>query len=77
MVYCHEWIQMRDGTMEVVPLKEDLSDRAGEPVRLFAASEAAGAVQDPKRSFVTDGPFLYRSKNGSLLMIWSTFINNA
>ena len=77
MVYCHEWIQMRDGTMEVVPLKDDLSDRAGEPVRLFAASEAAGAVQDPKRSYVTDGPFLYRSKTDTLLMIWSTFINGS
>ena len=26
--------------------------------------------------YVTDGPFLYRTKSGELLMIWSSFIEN-
>ncbi len=29
MVYCHEWVQMQDGTVEMVRLKDDLSDVAG------------------------------------------------
>ncbi|UCG57019.1 MAG: family 43 glycosylhydrolase, partial [Phycisphaerales bacterium] len=35
MVFCHEWVQIRDGTMELVRLKEDLSTVQGRPVTLF------------------------------------------
>ncbi len=75
MVFCHEWVQLIDGTVDAVPLKPDLSDAAGEPVRLFRASDAPGAKKGPREGKVTDGPFLYRSpKSGALFMIWSTFI---
>jgi hypothetical protein len=75
LVFCHEWVQTVDGTVEALPLKDDLSDAAGEPVRLFKASDAPGAKTGPKEGKVTDGPFLYRSpKSGALFMIWSTFI---
>jgi GH43 family beta-xylosidase len=78
MVFCHEWVQITDGTMELVRLKEDLSDVAGKPVTLFRASDGAwvrnlkemGGKQD---GYVTDGPFLYRTQNDELLMIWSSF----
>ena len=26
MVYCHEWVQVKDGTVEMIQLKDDLSD---------------------------------------------------
>ena len=78
MVFCHEWVQMQDGTMELMRLKTDLSAAAGKPVTLFRASDAPWRRnqedRDPKtRSWVTDGPFLYRTKGGNLLMTWSSF----
>ena len=75
MVFCHEWMQLVDGTMDVVRLKPDLSATAGEPVVLFKASDAPGAKTDPLDGKVTDGPFFYKSpRTGRLFMIWSTFV---
>lgn len=75
MVFCHEWVQTIDGTMDVVQLKNDLSGTVGKPELLFKASDVPGARTDPKAGKVTDGCFLYRSpKSGKLFMIWSTFI---
>ena len=75
MIFCHEWVQIADGTMELVRLKADLSDVAGKPKTLFKASDAKWArkLHFTKASYVTDGPFLYRTKSGRLLMIWSSF----
>ena len=80
MVYCHEWVQIRDGGMNLVELKPDLSERNGEITRLFHASSAPWSTgsdpEHPERStYVTDGCFLYQTKNKNLLMIWSSFMN--
>ena len=79
MIYCHEWVEMMDGTMELVQLKNDLSGTIGQPIRLFCASAAewstGSARSDGQRTYVTDGCFLYRTKTGKLLMIWSSFKN--
>ena len=40
MVYAHEWIQKVDGTMEAIPLNDDLTAAAGDPIHLFKASDA-------------------------------------
>ena len=72
MVYCHEWVQVRDGTICMIRLKDDLSNVVGEPVTLFKASDAPWTPEGRDR-YVTDGCFLYRTKNGKLLMIWSSF----
>ncbi len=75
MVFCREWVQVIDGTMECVQLKDDLSDVVGKPQTLFKASSAPGAVKSADSGKVTDGCFLYRSpKSKRLFMIWSTFI---
>ncbi len=75
MVFCHEWVQIVDGTIDFVPLKADLSDVAGAPEALFHASIAPGAKQAPNAGKVTDGCFLYKSEHsGKLFMMWSTFI---
>ncbi len=76
MIYCHEWVEMQDGTMELVQLEPDLSAAVGQPVRLFCASAAewsTGNKAGEDRSYVTDGCFLYRTRTGKLLMIWSSF----
>lgn len=80
MIYCHEWVEVMDGEMKIVRLKEDLSEPVGQPIRLFCASAASWSTgsgnEDPKlRTYVTDGCFLYRTKADKLLMIWSSFKN--
>ena len=72
MVYCHEWVQIRDGTIELVRLTNDLSDTVGVPQLLFHASDASWTPRGRDR-YVTDGPALYRSKSGKLFMLWSSF----
>lgn len=78
MVYAHEWGQKGDGTMEAVALREDLSDAAGDPIHLFKASDApwinARTVPNTRlANYVTDGPELFRTKTGRLLMLWSSY----
>ena len=72
MVYCHEWVQTKDGTIDLIRLTDDLSAVVGDPVTLFAASDAPWTPAG-KASYVTDGPCLCRTKTGRLLMIWSSF----
>lgn len=75
MIFCHEWVQVIDGTMDYVQLKDDLSDTVDKPHLMFKASDAPGSVKDPNRGKVTDGCFLYRSQRSNrLFMIWSSFI---
>ena len=74
MVFCHEWVQIKDGTIAYLPLTDDLRAAAGPAVELFAASSAPwNNHDDPDGTHVTDGPFLYRTSGGKLLMLWSTF----
>ena len=78
MVFAHEWVQITDGTIEYVRLKDDLSETAGEPKRLFRGSDAAWARKSPEWGcWVTDGPYLFRSKSGKLFMVWSSFSNSS
>jgi arabinan endo-1,5-alpha-L-arabinosidase len=73
MVFCHEWVQITDGTVEYVQLTDDLSATVGEPKRLFQASEAPWARKTKQYgSYVTDGTWFYRTKTGRLLMLWSS-----
>lgn len=72
IVFCHEWVQVKDGEIHAMPLKDDLSAAAGKPILLFRASEPHWADKT-RETFITDGPFMYKTKGGKLLMIWSTF----
>ena len=75
MVFCHEWLQVRDGEMCAVRLSDDLKQAVGEPFLLFRASEPDWALKD-KTEFVTDGPWMYRTACGKLLMLWSSSAAN-
>ena len=70
MVYCHEWCQMGNGTIEYAPLSPDFASFEASPVSLLdarSAMEGAGSI--------TDGPFFHRSaKSGRLYMIWSNTV---
>ena len=77
LVYAHEWLQTTNGTMEAIPLDRSLA-AAGDPILLFRASEAPwvkGQTQSAPDDlvYVTDGPWLHRSRTGQLLMLWSSY----
>ena len=82
MVFCHEWVQVYDGQVAAVPLSDDLSEAIGDPIILFRASDApwGGNLVKKNEKFhngnITDGPFLHRMKNGTLIMLWSNFTND-
>ena len=71
MVFCHEHRQVVDGTIAYIRLENDLSASVGDPITLFRASEAPW--QAKRKNHVTDGCFMYRTRTGKLLMIWSSF----
>ena len=65
MVYCHEWVQICNGTIEYIQLKDDLSATIGEPMKMFHATAAPWTKSGDKLgNTVTDGPYLYAGKTG-------------
>lgn len=83
MAFCREWLQVYDGEMYAVKLTKDLSSAVEDPILLFHASESSwsqgrihtfnsGDAAENKKIYVTDGPFIYRTVNGQLLMLWSS-----
>ena len=79
MIYCHEWLQNLNGTMEKLPLKEDLSGPAGPGKILFRASDSPWSREKDSQgndtfNKVTDGPYLFRTGTGRLGMIWTSWI---
>ena len=74
MVFCHEWLQVGNGEVWAVELKEDLSAPAGQPRLLFRASEAKWCREinhsTGVKGYVTDGPFFWRTEDGTLLCLW-------
>jgi GH43 family beta-xylosidase len=74
LIFCHEHMQILDGTICFVKLNNELSAPIGDVVTLFAASSNKKVDPLNVTHFVTDGPFMYRSKTGELFMIWSSFI---
>jgi hypothetical protein len=77
LVFCHEWVQVGDGEICALALRPDLRGPAGPPRLLFRASAAAWvhrpAPDGGSPRLVTDGPFLYRGRDGALGMLWSSF----
>ncbi|MBR4451912.1 MAG: family 43 glycosylhydrolase [Clostridia bacterium] len=75
MVFCHEHTQIINGTICYMPLTPDLKRAAGEPVYLFSGSDPFYVDTLPEgEHYVTDGPFMYRTSGGGLLMLWSTIL---
>lgn len=74
MVFCHEWLQIGDGTICAQQLSQDLTTPIGEPIHLFRASDNKDVthIKAGEQCFVTDGPFFYY-ENGKPIMIWSSF----
>lgn len=74
LVFCHEHTQIIDGTVCYARLSESLDSLVGEVVTMFSASSVDRVCAIEGGHYVTDGPFMYRSKTDELFMIWSSFI---
>lgn len=74
-IFCHEHTQIYDGTVEFIRLSDDLTEAVTEPKTLFKGSSFTKKQATPNDHNVTDGPFLFKKKNGKLIMIWSTCRN--
>lgn len=81
IVFCHEWVQVHNGAICAQKLSHDLREPVGRPLFLFSASEAPWVRRSPWPAegddmrfptYVTDGPFLFRTSAGELLMLWSS-----
>jgi len=73
IVFCHEWTQIKDGTVCALQLTEDLKSSVGEPIELWRASSAPWVVPcTDNKDFCTDGPFMH-NLDGELICIWSSF----
>ncbi len=76
-VYAHDWNQVIDGGIEAVQMKTDLSAPAGEPFQLFRGSAGPWlklqqkASREP-RAYVTEAPFLHKTKDCRLFLMWSS-----
>lgn len=80
MIYCYEWLQNWDGTIEKIQLKPDLSGSVGEGKVLFRASESPWSREKEngtdRPNKVTDGPYVFRTGSGRLGIIWTSWIYN-
>ena len=79
LVFSREWVQVNDGEVWAAPLSIDLDRLDGEPILLFRGSDASWTRKIKRRNGsgfedarVTDGPFLYKTDQGSLFMLWSS-----
>jgi beta-xylosidase len=77
MVYCGEWLQNWNGTIEKIELKPDLSGSIGKGKVLFRAFDSPWSHESGKRknhpNKVTDGPYLFRTATGRLGMLWTSW----
>lgn len=79
MIYCYEWLQNGNGTIEKIELKPDLSGTIGNGKVLFRASDSPWSREKDKSgkavpNKVTDGPYLFRTQTGRLGMIWTSWV---
>jgi len=79
-IFCHEWSQIHDGEVVVAELESDLCG-VKNPKSIFKASDSKWAKPffvngSEIKNYVTDGPFIYKTKSGRLLMLWSSVSDN-
>lgn len=79
MIYCHEWLQNWNGTVEKIELKPDLCGAIGEGKVLFRASESPWSRERNEKceivpNKVIDGPWVFRTQTGKLGMLWTSWV---
>lgn len=74
MVYVNEWTSSPDevGEMAAAKLSDDFTEFISEPIMLFRARNHIWTTGS-----ITDGPVLYKTENGKLVMLWSNLDKNS
>ncbi|WP_276354725.1 glycoside hydrolase family 43 protein [Cohnella caldifontis] len=78
IVFCHEWTEIYEGKIKALRLTDNLRSSYGEPVTILNAAETKwirlfGDPRIEKTGYLTDAPFLYKARNGELLLLWSSY----
>ncbi len=80
MIYCQEWLQTGYGLFKAIKLSEDLSKSIGNPIILFSAADANWTERTTSyggfaniQASISDGPWPYKTKDGRLLIMWSSW----
>lgn len=80
IIFCREWVEVEDGQIAAQRLTDDLKRPMGVPLLLFRATDAPWVTLlrteyegEQRAGYVTDGPFFYRGRDGSLNMLWSSY----
>ena len=80
LIFCHEWLQNWNGTVEKIQLKPDFSGTIeGTRKLLFRAFDSPWSKENDSNgnvipNKVTDGPFAFRTQTGKLGMIWTSWV---
>ncbi|MED1305219.1 family 43 glycosylhydrolase [Bacillus thuringiensis] len=78
IVFCHEWTTEYEGKIMAQRLSLDLTSRIGKPFEILNAAKMPWIRKfaDPrieKDGYLTDAPFFYKTVDGELLMLWSSY----
>ena len=79
MIFCGEWLENWNGTIEKIRLKKDLSAPVGKSKVLFRAFDSPWSREKDIKgndipNKVTDGPWLFRTQTGKLGMLWTSWV---
>jgi len=79
MLYCHEWLQNQNGTVEKIELKPDMTGTIGNGQILFRAFDSPWSREKGKEGTihpnrVTDGPYVFKTQTGKLGIIWTSWV---
>lgn len=81
IVFCHEWTEIYYGRILALPLKPDLSGPIEQEPIVLVDTEKDNLpwlrqMRDnrvDKVGYLTDAPYFYRTKAGTLLLLWSSY----
>ena len=79
MIFCHEWTTEYSGKIKAMRLTDDLSTHLDDEVFTILNAQDMPWIRhfsDPrvnKHGYLTDAPFMYKTKSGALLMLWSSY----
>lgn len=78
VIYCHEWTEIYEGKIKALRLSDDLKTSFGEPIEILNAAKMPwirhfGDSRIEKIGYLTDAPFMYKARNGELILLWSSY----
>lgn len=79
IIFSHEWTEIYNGKIKALKLTKDLKSSKDEnAIEILDASKMKwirkfGDPRIEKEGYLTDAPFMYKTKDNELLMLWSSY----